>query len=132
MNGVRETQSGVSFVLRLFWACRSFLAFWSGGVEMRKIVVLYFVAVGLLFAVANELPDWTKTKTHLDETLKTLNLIDNGIAEVEGHLKKNPEFRTDVVGLHQVRAEYLNTRVMLLYHLHTLTPPRDFYGDENE
>lgn len=69
---------------------------------------------------------WQKEHTHLKEALSTLHMTDKGITEIDHQIK---QYRMSTGGmlnhLHATRAKYIENRIGLLYHLHTLTPPNN-------
>ena len=75
--------------------------------------------------------DWTSQVTHNTEALQTLEALDSGIHDIDKQLQKltigsGNHFKE----LHRVRALYLENRVLLLYHLYSLTPPQDWDDPE--
>ena len=75
----------------------------------------------VLEGVSLDSPDWTKAETHRAEVESTIRAVDSGVEAVNKAIGESTIASQGT--LHRARAEYLQTRAALLYHLYNLTPP---------
>ena len=98
-------------------------------------IILFLVIVGfiLLAVKANSegyILDWSKTQTHIAESEKVLQSIDEGLHQVDIKISKSNQYQFDFVKLHELRLNYLQSRMQILLHIHSIASPYDLYGDE--
>ena len=98
-------------------------------------ILFFLIAVGFMLiafkANSNEyILDWSKTQTHLAEAEKVLQSIDQGLHEVDMKIGKSNQYQYDFVKLHELRLNYLQSRMQILLHIHSIASPYDLYGDE--
>ena len=98
-------------------------------------IILFLIIVGfVLLAVKansdNSTLDWSKTRTHLDEAEKVLQSIDKGLHQVDMKIGKSNQYQYDFVKLHELRLNYLQSRMQILLHIHSIASPYDLYEGE--
>lgn len=77
--------------------------------------------------------NWKSEKTQMDQALLMLEQIDAGIHEIDvftSLLKKHGYNWEKVARLHEACASYLNVRISVLFHIHTVKPVY-WEGDTN-
>lgn len=98
-------------------------------------IILFLVIIGFVLiafkANSNEyILDWSKTQTHLGEAEKVLQSIDEGLHQVDIKISKSNQYTNSFVDLHNLRLSYLQSRMQILLHIHSIASPYDLYEGE--